>query len=408
MKKIKAILHYIFVGIQDTSTIFITECKNVFKDSGVILIFFVAGLLYPLLYNYVYYNESIPDIKVAVIDQSGSSDSRRFVKKLQATKEVEVVHCSNMDQAQRLMTARDVHGIVVIPNDYHKKLAAKEQAHISLYENMSCFMIYKNIALAVNMVMLDETKEIQINRYSQRGIVGEQAQQLVTALPYQEIILYNPGNGFSSFFLPALMIIIIHQTLFFGIGMLAGTAREENRNHKLFPSFQNRRGIYRIVFGKAAAYLFMYAFLTAYITILIPRIFNLPHLGSAWDIYKLMFPFLLATIFFSLTVSIVIKNRETGMVMFLFFSIVLLFLSGFSWPGTNFPAFWKYLSYLFPATFGVEGYLKINSMGASIGQVRPEYTALWIQAGIYFITACGVMRYVISREDKNTKPDNAE
>ena len=250
--------------------------------------------------------------------------------------------------------------------------------------------------------MLDESKNIQLLRYAQGGITGEQANQLVTALPYEENVLFNPGSGFSSFFLPALMIVIIHQTLFFGIGMLAGTAREENKNRNLFDRVQSS-GIYRIVFGKAAAYLFIYSFLTAYITILIPRIFNLPHLGSPWDIYKLMFPFLLATIFFSMTLSLVIKNRETGMVMFLFFSIILLFLSGFSWPATHFPAFWKYFSYLFPATFGVQGYLKINTMGGTIATAAPDYLALWLQTAVYFITACAVMHYFVFREGKHTE-----
>lgn len=400
MGKIKQIYGYIKDGITETVNIFIGECRNIFKDSGVILIFFVAGIAYPVLYNYVYYNESVHDIPVAVVDLSASQDSRRFVKKLQATKEVEVVNCVNMDQARSLLTARDVHGILLIPDDYQVKLAHKEQATISSYINMSCFVIYKNIALAVNMVMLDETKDIQIQRFSAGGVVGEQAQQLITALPYEENTLFNPGNGFGSFFLPALLIIIIHQTLFFGIGMLSGTAREENRNKKLYPGYNSKRGIYRIVFGKAAAYMFLYSFLTAYITILIPRIFNLPHLGTAVDIYRIMFPFLLATIFFSMSFAVVIKNRETGMVMFLFFSIVLLFLSGFSWPVTNMPVFWKYFSYLFPSTFAVQAYIKVNSMGADIGQVRFEYLAMWIQAGIYFLTACFAMQYVIKKEDK--------
>ncbi len=400
MRKLEQICRYIKEGFFETLGIFISECRAVFKDSGVILIFFVAGIAYPLLYNYVYYNESIHDIPVAVVDLSGSSQSRDFIKKLEATKELEVVSCMNMDQARRLITDRDVHGIVLIPEDYNIKLAHKEQATLSVYINMACFLVYKNIALAVNHVMLDESKNIQLERYAAGGITGERAEQLITALPYEESTLFNPGSGFTSFFLPALLIIIIHQTLFFGIGMLGGTAREEKRMAKNITG-ENLHGIYRILFGKAAAYFFLYTFLTAYITILIPRIFNLPHLGNPWDIYKIMLPFLLATIFFSMSFAAVIKNRETGMVMFLFFSIILLFLSGFSWPVSNMPSVWKYFSYLFPSTFGVESYLKINSMGASMGQVRFEYTAMWIQAGVYFLIACFSTQYVIRKELRN-------
>lgn len=397
MQRIQQIGRYIKEGFFETLGIFLSECKTIFKDSGVILIFFVAGIAYPLLYNFVYYNESIQDIPVAVVDLSGSSDSRDFVRKLEATKEVEVVNCLNMDEAQKMITARDVHGVVLIPNDYHVKLAHKEQATVSAYLNMACFLIYKNIALAVNHVMLDESRNIQLERYAMGGITGERAEQLVSALPYEETTLFNPGNGFTSFFLPALLIIIIHQTLFFGVGMLGGTAREEHRMDLNFAG-ERMHGIFRIVFGKATAYFFLYTFLTAYITILIPRIFNLPHLGDPWDIYRMMLPFLLATIFFSMSFAAVIRNRETGMVLFLFFSIILLFLSGFSWPGTNMPAVWKYFSYLFPSTFGVQGYLKINSMGASLGLVRFEYIALWIQAGIYFLIACFSMQYVIKKQ----------
>ena len=76
------VYNYIRKGIVETITIFLTELKNIFKDSGVMVIFFVAGIAYPLLYNFVYYNESLQDIPVAVVDLSASSKSREFVKKL--------------------------------------------------------------------------------------------------------------------------------------------------------------------------------------------------------------------------------------------------------------------------------------------------------------------------------------
>lgn len=52
------------------------------------------------------------------------------------------------------------------------------------------------------------------------------------------------------------------------------------------------------------------------------------------------------------------------------------------------PEFWKYVSYLFPSTFGMNGYVRITSMGASLNDIRTEYMALWIQAGVYFLLAC--------------------
>lgn len=45
-------------------------------------------------------------------------------------------------------------------------------------------------------------------------------------------------------------------------------------------------------------------------------------------------------------------------------------------------------SYIFPSTFGINGYVRINSMGATLNEVAFEYQALWIQTGIYFLTTC--------------------
>jgi ABC-2 type transport system permease protein len=74
------------------------------------------------------------------------------------------------------------------------------------------------------------------------------------------------------------------------------------------------------------------------------------------------------------------------MVLLLFFSLILLFLSGISWPQSSINGFWKAFSWLFPATFGIQAYFKINTMGASIHEVQFEQIGLWIQTAVYFIT----------------------
>lgn len=102
-----------------------------------------------------------------------------------------------------------------------------------------------------------------------------------------------------------------------------------------------------------------------------------------------------------MTASIAIRNRETCMLLFVFTSVPLLFLSGISWPGAAMPAFWRYFSYIFPSTFGINGYVRINSMGATLNEVSFEYQALWLQTGIYFLTTCLVYRWQIIQSRKH-------
>lgn len=65
-------------------------------------------------------------------------------------------------------------------------------------------------------------------------------------------------------------------------------------------------------------------------------------------------------------------------------------MAGVSWPASSIPEFWKWLSYLFPSTFGIKGFIAMNSMGARIEDIRPEITALWVQTAVYFLTTAAI------------------
>lgn len=371
------------------------ELRTIFKDSGVLLILIIAGLGYPILYSTVYLSESVDEIPVGIIDECGNSFSRGFASKIDATREVSLVGCVNMDDAISKMKSRSIHGIIVIPKSFSKDIEGGKQTTVSLYVNMATFFIYKNIAMACNYVMLEENKNISLKRLSADGLTEQEALASAEPLRNKMNILFNEGNGFASFFVPGVLVLVIHQLLFLGIGMVSGTRREERANSQVQTAEKvSQREVFRHIFGQGAAYFLIYSLIGSYILILVPRMFGLPHFASAWDIYRLLFPFLLAVIFFSQTCAVFIRNRETGMVMFLFFSVILLFLSGLTWPVSSFPAFWKYFSYIFPATFGVEGYLKINCMGADFSVIMPEFIALWAQAIFYFITASFSYRYI--------------
>ena len=376
-------------------SVLIEEYRRLFKDSGVMLIFLGAAFLYPLLYGAIYMNETIHDMPIAVIDQSNSTHSRKLIRSLDATPDLKVAHMfSNMEEVKDSFYKRRIHGVVLIPADFSHKINRKEQATVSTYSDMSSFLYYRTMALGTNFAILEHGNEVKLERLNDIGIVGRDAEVAATPFTYEDVILYNEPMGYASFLLPALLILIIHQTLLFGISMSAGTAREENTFHHLIPH-NSDRSVFHVVIGKALCYFSWYLVVAVYVLGFIPKLFNLPHIGNPMDIAIMIVPFLLAAIFFAMTLSVFIHYRETGFVVFLFTSLIFLFLSGSTWPRTSMGGFWTTFSYLFPSTFGINGYIKINTMGANISQVSMEYIGLWIQAGFYFITTLVVHRWQI-------------
>lgn len=376
--------------IADIWSVYTNELRRVFHDKGVVTIFFVAGLIYPLLYPLIYYHEAVEDIPIAVVDRCDTQHSREYMRKLDATREVNVAyHCMSLQEAEQLYHQHKCHGVIYIPDDFEYQIeTVGGQAVVSVYCDMSSFLYYKALVQASNFVMLDEHHAIQVKRYELLGNDKAMAETLAQPLRYESVMLYNPGGGYPSFLLPAILILILFQTMFFGICMLAGVTREQNGELYLINGSSEETSTFRLVLGRGLAYFTIYLAITVYVVGLVPRIFGLPHIGDFFDLLRFMVPFLLATAFYSMTVSVFIRERETAMVVLLFSSVVLLFLSGCSWPTSNMPAFWRLSAKLFPSTYGINGYIHINSCGASLFETRHEYIALWIQALCYLVAAC--------------------
>ena len=192
---------YIGRWFRDVRNIFINELNLVRHDSGVLLIFLFAGLVYPVLYNCIYGRGIVEEMPVAVVDHSQGPYSRRYVQKLDATRECQVAYsCLDMQEAQALMAQGKVHGIVSIPRDFDAALVRMEQGVISTYADMSTFLYYKNMTLATNLVMLDEMHAVQAEHYAAAGYTGEDAAQLIEPVGVDDHLPYNPNISFTLFF----------------------------------------------------------------------------------------------------------------------------------------------------------------------------------------------------------------
>lgn len=391
MRKETSLRNIILQGMNSVFYICQKELKAVFKDQGVLIFFLLVPLAYPLLYAFIYTGEVVREVPTAVVDMNKSTLSREFIRKVDATPDVKIQsHCADMEEAKLLLKESKVYGVIYIPESFSSDITKGIQTQVTLYCDMSGMLYYKAILTASTEVSLKMNKAIKVKRAG--NTTDRQDEISATPITYEAVNLFNPQAGYASFLLPAVLILIIQQTLLLGVGLSAGTARENNRFRDLVPLSRQYQGTLRIVLGKSSAYFIIYAIVSAYILCVVPKIFSLVQIAQAGTLAAFILPYVLSCIFFAMTCSIFIHHREACMMIYVFTSVPLLFISGVSWPGSAIPAFWRVISWMFPSTFGINGYIAINSMGATLDQVLPEFRALWVQTGVYFLTTCIVYR----------------
>ena len=381
---------------EDTAKVWLHEMRDMFKDEGALLFVILLPLAYPLLYSWIYNNEVVREVPVAVVDNSHSQTSREFVRHVDASPDVRVAAWSNnLEEASRLVARQEVYGIILLPEDFDRQLGRMQQAHVSVYCNMGLMLTYKAIFQTCSAVAADMNSHIQI---ALSGNPTTREDQLTThPMQVSDVPIFNNTGGYGNFILPGVLVLIIQQVMLLGIGIAYGTSYEKRRFSRLTPMYERRFGLARIMIGRTMGFFVLFLLIAAWVLLAVPRMFHFVQMLHFSDFLLFVVPYLLACVFFATTFSFFIRQRENVMLLVVFTSVPFLFMSGVSWPKSNIPEVWQWFSWLFPSTFGIQGFIKMNTLGGVFGDIIPEIKGLWIQTVIYGVFATLVTRWQVKK-----------
>lgn len=376
-----------------------------------ILLVLSGGIFaYGLLYNYMYAPNVVRNAPVAVVDMSRTPLSRSYARMLDATPQARVLtNNADLPAAKELMKQDEVVGIVYIPEDFDARVGRGEEAVYVMYSTTTAFLYYASMQEASAGAMLavnDDVRPEQVVFLPQNDI-----QPLVQTKTINVVgtALYNYTDGYGTYLIPAVLMVVIFQTLIFVISMLSGKERETGEIRLFAGPAESDLSFSRmasVVIGKAFTYLVFYALFSIFLLGFLPLVFQLPHLAHPWEIVALMIPYILATSFFGLACSVFFSDSDAPLLLLAFFSVGLIFLSGVSYPLELMPWYWQWLHYIIPAAPGTLAFVKINSMGASIAEISQQYIILWVQCIIYFTLACWAYRYNIRKAIRKLSVQN--
>lgn len=380
-----------FNKLQQLSFVIRNEFLAISTSYAVLLVLMGGIFMYGLLYNYMYAPNIVTDIPIAIVDNSQSKLSRNFIRWMDATPQAEVyAQAIDYQEAKEWMKDGKIQGILYLPHDFEERVFRGDEAVFSLYATTDAFLYFEALQEASSRVMLainDKYRPDEAVFLSPQGLLAVAMAQPVNI---EGTALYNYTEGYGSYLIPAVMMIIIFQTLLMVIGMVTGE-EYSSKGIRIFAPFGNGWGVStRIVVGKTFVYCSLYAVFSFFLLGLLPYFFSIPNIGNGLYIILLLIPYLLATSFLGLAVSRYFTDSEAPLLMIAFFSVGLIFLSGVSYPLELMPWYWRIAHYIFPAAPGTLAFIKLNSMGASMADIKTEYVALWIQVIVYFIMSIGV------------------
>lgn len=399
------------------ATVIFREWRSISTNAAILLVLMGGIFAYGLLYNLMYAPNLVRKTPVAIVDNSHSALSREYIRLLNATPQASVYALTpNYLEAKEWLKQSKVDGILYLPADFDTRVGRGEQSVFTVYASTDAFLNFKNLQEASSRVMLAVN---DIHRAEGAVFLPPQGLLAVASSAPVNVsgtALYNYTEGYGSYLIPAVMIIIIFQTLLMVIGMVTGEEAERKRLPTTSPygylpplnspvsrgrttsrkeensdSSAWRQALYNIS-GRTFVYVMLYFIFALFLLGLLPHFFSIPNIGNGRDIITMMIPFLLGTSFFGLAASRYFTDSEAPLLMIAFFSVGYIFLSGVSYPLELMPWYWQAAHYVVPAAPAVLAFVKLNSMGGTLADIRPEMITLWIQVIVYFLLSLWVFK----------------
>lgn len=394
----KRLLRSLQDGLNQIAVYFTGEIKEIFRDSGTIVMFIIAMIAYPVAYALGYINETAKDIPVAIVDKDHTNMSMKLSRMLNATEQIKIAYTvNNLQDAQDLFYKNAVTGVVLIDKDFEKNILSGRQGVISIYSDASHFLLYKQMYSGAVYASQTLGAGIEVRNLLSKGKTMEQALQQRDPLNLQVMNLYNPSGGYATFVVPAILVILIQQTLLIGIGILYGKHNELKNYHYLKSGVRRPFEGMKIVLGQTLAFMSIYLVTSFLMLGLFYYFVHFPNKGQFANIYFVLIPYLAAVSFLGIAIGLLMPKRIYGLLCLVFLSPAILFISGAVWPAQMLPKLLYVVSYLLPSTPMVAAFIRLRVMNAGLSSIHHEYSILIIQMIAYFILAVFIYRIKLHR-----------
>ena len=357
------------------------EFIQLFRDKRNRPILIMAPLIQLLVFGYVV-NYDIKDIRVALIDQAQTRESRLLVDTFTAGGIFRITHrpADARGMEELFLNGKADIGIR-IPPDFSNRIRRGETADVQILADGGMSNM-ASIRISYAVMVLDRlNKELVHELYGRDLHYGKIDARIRT--------WYNPNLDSQNFFVPGIVafVIMLISLLLTSIAII-----KERENGTMEQLIVTPLKPIELIIGKTIPYTIIAIGQMVLVMLFALYWFDVPLAGSVLDLFLATCLFLLSTLGIGLFISTVSKTQQQAMMTTFFFILPFFMLSGFVFPIANMPEVVQWLTYLNPLRYFLVIIRGIFLKGVGLHILWPQYVALAVLGIMVFTGAVGRFR----------------
>jgi ABC-2 type transport system permease protein len=389
----KVIMHSYRLGVKDL--------KVFARDRLRLITFVIMPIFLMVLTGYVFPNQNaLKDAPLGVVNLDQGPIGTQIVSALeqptsgQGGNLLKLTYIGSEAEAEQQIKDQIINGAIVIPADFSAKIAADQQATITIITDQSNPQI--SLLMSETLDKLMSEISTQMGTKEVETLVPGVADPAAVVKPFVvETIGIIPGNpNYFEFMAPGIMGMVIMMAAMIG---LAGSVSREREMGTLDGILSAPISRLSIIVGKSFAQGvrgLLQAILTLILAVLLFGVVVHGNLG-------LLILLLILTVFsfigIGVMVSAIASEQETAMTIMMTVMFPMIFLSGAFFPIQQMPTVLQWISKVIPLTYSVQALRECIVLGTGISGMLKE---VWVMLGfgvVFLATAIPVFSRVTTR-----------
>jgi ABC-2 type transport system permease protein len=345
------------------------EFIQIVRDPRTLLLMFFMPIVMLFLLGYAATND-VRNVPTAIFDQDRSAAGRELISAFRAADYFQLTFdVESVEEMKRLIDNGQARAGLIIPPDYERRLLGGQQAQVAFVIDGSDPTIAGTALSAATLIGQMKATTILRATLEQRAL-GSAA---TAPVEVRTQVWYNPDLVSAYFMIPGLIGVILQ---FIAVILTSTAIVRERERGTIEQLIITPIRSWELLLGKLLPYVLIAFFELLEVLIIGALVFSMPINGSVPLLLVLAGLFLVTTLGIGLLISTFAKTQFEAMLLAVFSSLPMMFLSGFFFPLAAMPPFLQLLSYLIPLRYFLIIVRAILIKGVGLAAVTNEVLAL--------------------------------
>ena len=359
------------------------EFLQIFRNKSILAIIFVMPVI-QLVILPVAANYEIKDIKIAVVDHDKSSESRELIRKITASGYFKIMdYGENYNDAYQEVENDKIDLILEIPNNFEKNLIKENNEKVLIAINAINGTKAGLSASYLGQILQNYNQQVQLEMNPEL-----ESAKKISGLEIIPNFWFNKSYNYRLSLVPGILAFLV--TLIGGYLTALNIVEEKEIGtiEQINVSPIKKRDF---ILGKLIPFwiLSMVAFTIGLLVTIF--VYKIQMQGSYLLLYAFISVYLIAILGMGLLASVYSDTQQQSMFMVFFFMMIFILMSGLFTPTESMTDWAKYIAYLNPVTYGVDGVRLIMLKDSGFMDLLPHFGFISLLA--FVVITWAVLRY---------------